>query len=145
MNYAGHLTGGLITAGIVGGTSFILSGLHPVVGAVCAATTLIMALYPDYDIASTPSKQAFIVGIPAVIILALMHHLNQAILVLLFISVPKMFPHRGFVHTLRFGMIASFCWYSIVHPFIHVNLFFMMTAGMVGYLTHLILDRHVKI
>jgi len=145
MNYAGHLTGGLVSAGIVGATTLAVTGFHhPIVAGVCAITTLVMALYPDLDIASIPSRMSFMIGIPAIIILILLHQLPQALALLAFITVPKMFPHRGFVHTLRFGLMATLCWIFILNP-IHPNLVFTLVAGIIGYLTHLLLDSHVRL
>ena len=145
MNYAGHLTGGLVAAGIVGATSFVMSGLNIGIGAVCAVTTLVMALYPDFDIASTPSKYSYIIGIPAIILCMFFNKIQTAMLILAFIAVPKMFPHRGLVHTLRFGALATICWIFIFNPYLHVNLMFTFIAGMIGYLTHLLLDSHVRL
>lgn len=148
MNYAGHLTGGLVSAGIIGCTSFVMSGLNLSIGALCAVTTLIMALYPDFDTASTPSKHSFMVGIPAIIILGLLHRIPEALMLLAFIAVPKMFKHRGFVHTLRFGAMATSLWIIILSPlnhYIHMNYLFIFVSGMIGYFTHLLLDSHVRL
>jgi len=145
MNYAGHLTGGLVSASVVGATTFVMSGLNIGIGVTCAITTLVMALYPDFDIASTPSKHSFIIGIPTIILLMILHKTTQAMLVLGFIAIPKMFPHRGLVHTLKFGLLATICWIYILNPYMHVNMLFMIVAGMIGYLTHLILDNHVRL
>jgi membrane-bound metal-dependent hydrolase YbcI (DUF457 family) len=145
MNYAGHLTGGLVSAGIVGCTSFVMSGLNISIGALCAVTTLIMALYPDFDVASTPSKYSYIIGIPTIIGCMYFGKIFTAMLVLAFIGIPKMFTHRGFVHTLRFGFMATICWILILNPYIGVNVMFTLIAGMIGYLTHLLLDSHMRL
>ena len=149
MNYAGHLTGGLVSAGIVGATTLAVTGFHhPIVAGVCAITTLVMALYPDLDNASIPSKQSFIIGIPAIIILMLLHHVPQAMMVLAFIAVPKMFKHRGFVHTLRFGAMATVLWIILLSSLSHyipMNYIFIFISGIIGYFTHLLLDSHVRL
>lgn len=148
MNYAGHLTGGLAVAGTVGLTTFINGGVNPTIAGVCAITAFVMALYPDFDVASTPSKQAFIIGIPAIIILMFLHLIPQAIMLLAFIAVPKMFPHRGFVHTLRFGIMATSLWIIMLSPLsqhISMNYWYMFVSGITGYLVHLILDSHVRL
>jgi len=148
MMYAEHLIGGLVSAGIVGGTTFVMSGLNPLVAGVCAVTTLVMSLYPDFDNASIPSKQSFIIGIPAIIILMLLHHVPQAMMVLAFIAVPKMFKHRGFVHTLRFGAMATVLWIILLSSLSHyipMNYLFIFISGIIGYFTHLLLDSHVRL
>jgi membrane-bound metal-dependent hydrolase YbcI (DUF457 family) len=56
-----------------------------------------------------------------------------------------MFPHRGLVHTLRFGFLATLCWIFILNPYVHPNMVFTLIAGMIGYFTHLLLDSHVRL
>jgi len=145
MNYKGHLTGGIITSTLVAGGSLFLSGYDWVVAGVCWITTLIFSLYPDLDISSKPSGYAYIMGIPMITALWYTEHSLEALLLALFITIPKVFPHRGLVHTLKFGVLASLCWIFILISFYGVSYYFIGVASMLGFTTHLILDKHIRI
>lgn len=144
MKYKGHLYGGILTSLLLAGGLFTYKHDWETIG-ICGITSLIMSLYPDLDIASKPSRYAYILGIPAIIALAYFGLTLQAILLFTFIAVPKAFPHRGFVHTLRFGLIASTCWMVLLYPFVVVEEIYVIGAGLVGYFTHLLLDNSVRL
>ena len=144
MNYKGHSIGGVVTSLLVAGGSFILSG-DLVIAGVCALTTFVFALYPDLDVASKPSRHAFWIGIPIILALVYYEYQFEAILTFLLISVPKMFPHRGLVHTFKFGILASVCLFYILEPFIDIEFYYIIVSSFVGYATHLILDNHIRI
>lgn len=145
MNYKGHLIGGIVTSTLIAGATFVYSGLDFAIAGVSALTTLMFALYPDLDVASKPSRYAFTLGIPAALALIYFQYYIEALLVFLFISIPKMFPHRGLVHTIKFGILAAVCWLYILKPFIDIEYYYIIVSGIVGYLTHLALDNHVRI
>ena len=146
MNYQGHLYGGIATSAIVAGTSLFYGHTDYSVSIVCAATTLVFSLYPDLDTSSTPSKYAFILGIPLIVWFIFKTHYIPAFLSLMFISIPKMFPHRGLVHTLRFGLFASIVWFFILQVLpVNIEYIYIGVSSLIGYMTHLILDSHVRI
>jgi len=146
MNYSGHLCGGIVASTIVAGASLFYSPTDYILAGICTTTTLIFSLYPDLDTSSTPSKYAFILGIPLMGVLIYLNYYMQAFLLLMFISIPKMFPHRGLVHTLRFGLFASIIWIFILKILpININYLYIGISAIVGYMTHLILDSHVRI
>lgn len=145
MNYKGHRTCGIVIAIPVAIIACIFSGCDWITTLVCAFTAFWFALYPDLDIASKPSRYAYIVGIPTSIYLIYTEHILQGILTILFITVPKIFPHRGLVHTLKFGLLASLCWIYMIEPFVDINTYFVGVSAMLGFVTHLILDRHIRI
>lgn len=144
MNYKGHLIGGIVTSTLVAGGSFVYSGDFIIAG-VSAITSLIFSLYPDLDVASKPSRYAFLLGIPSILALIYMEYHFEAILGFVFISLPKAFPHRGLVHTLKFGLLASMCWLTIISTFINIEHYYVILSGFIGYTTHLSLDNHIRI
>jgi len=145
MNYGGHLAGGILTSTLVVGGSLFYSGMNFTIAGICGLTTLIFSLYPDLDVASKPSRYAFIIGIPLIIYLGYQRLYLEAILSLILIGLPKMFSHRGVVHTLKFAALVSLCWMYILKPFITIEYYYIGISTLVGYMTHLILDNHVKI
>ena len=144
MNYKGHLIGGIVTSSLVAGGSFVLSG-NLVVAGVSALITLMAALYPDLDVASKPSRHAFLLGIPTILLMIYLGYYIVAILLFLLISIPKMFPHRGLVHTLKFGVLVSVCSWYIINPFLDISYYYVLGSSLLGYMTHLILDKHIRI
>jgi len=146
MNYSGHLCGGIVTSTIMTGASLVYSGMNFVLAGICGITTLIFSLYPDLDSSSTPSRHAFIVSIPIICLLIYLHHYIEAILLLILIVVPKMFIHRGLVHTLKFGFGSSIVWFFILNLLpVNIPYLYIASSTLIGYMTHLILDSHVRI
>jgi len=144
MNYKGHLTVGLITSvGVVG--SFLALTDNLIESLVCGITTLVFSLYPDLDTASKPSRYAFVLGSISILYFFSVESYIAMILTFLFIVIPKMFKHRGMAHTLKFGLLASVCWLHILMQIIEVENTYIIASGMIGYLTHLILDKHVRL
>lgn len=145
MNYTGHLIGGVVSATIIGGTSIYLTDFNYITSAIYSAITLGFALYPDLDIASKPSRFAFAIGIVLIPYLVYIGELSQALVLFLLIGLPKIFPHRGIVHTLKFGLLATLGVWYLIDPYTDINMYFVMISGMIGYMTHLILDKHIKL
>lgn len=145
MNYKGHATGGAVVAIVATIVSYIYGGYDYITSAMCGVTAFVFALYPDLDIASKPSRYAYLLGIPAILYLIYETYYLVALLIFLFITVPKMFPHRGLVHTIKFGVVAVACWMYCIALFLDVNMYYILGAGMIGYLTHLISDKHVRL
>ena len=143
MKFEGHLNDGIVVELITLGVTTIVS-LNAMTGVVCGLVALVMSLYPDLDVASKPSRYAFIVGIPAILYFIYVGAYLQAVLTFLLIATPKAFPHRGLVHTLKFGMGATACLYFIIDHYTNAGMILIGGAGMLGYMTHLILDNHIK-
>jgi len=146
MNYKSHMIGGIITSTI----SLILIYLFTDMMTnrtelIYPITVFIFSLYPDLDTASKPSRHYYIIGILLFIYLVHIYMIFSSFLVILFITLPKMFPHRGFVHTIRFSIISGAIYYGIIYNIIDVEFKYIMASVVIGYLTHLTLDKHIKL
>jgi len=135
MNFIGHSTGGLITAGI-SGCYFFNSTNSFKIGLTSAITTYIFSLYPDMDIRSTSRKLLTVAGLIATIALYIINPIFSIVMLSLTLF-PRLLPHRGFNHSLIMMCIVAVIW----------NTMFPGTvwAVMIGFLTHLVLDTHFKL
>lgn len=108
-------------------------------------TTLIFSLYPDLDIASKPSRYSMIIGIISTIYLYYINNIEAMMILIGFITIPRLFKHRGMVHTIKFGILATYAWFYFINLFTYVNIYYIMIPGIIGYITHLLLDNNIKI
>lgn len=144
MNYKSHLNGGIIASCFTAGGFLILS-LNPIIALICGLVTLVMSLYPDLDTSSKPSRYFYIAGIPTAIYLFYTGQIIPASIVTGLLVIPKFFKHRGFVHTIRYGIIASACIGYMLFPLVGIwALWMIIGSGIVGYMTHLVMDGHVR-
>lgn len=134
MNFAGHNIGGIISA--IGVTAYNHS--EPKTALIAGVITYIFALYPDMDIRSTPRKILTPIGL---ILCALSAVGFSKPIIAFLISVITILPyfckHRKFNHSLVWMfLVAGMCSYMIPGMFIPV---------IVGFCTHLLLDRYVRL
>ena len=141
MNFPGHITGGIIT-GVVS-SAVVFNQTHHIETALGAgAFAIVCALYPDTDIKSKPSQMF----IPFMILMAIVgfftFHWVLSVVFLILVGVSAVAPHRGITHSIAFGALFSFA-----IPTLLLGLFIpsIVFAGMAGYATHLLLDRHFKL
>jgi len=135
MNFLGHSTGGIMSSGISGAFTYSQTNSFKM-ACGCAVTTYIFSLYPDMDIRSTSRKLLTIAGLLGTLVLFWANPVYSLILISLTLA-PRMFPHRGFNHSLLMMLIVSLTW----------NVMFPGTiwAVVIGFMTHLILDTHIHL
>ncbi len=145
MNYGAHKIAGAISSLGVG--AYLYSEQTSMLTiAISAISTYIFSLYPDTDIKSSSSKTIYMLGLPFVIYLFAVNHLVLAFLLCLTLAIPLFSDHRGFTHTLVSLILNSVIWgyiINVTNPNIPFNVIVFSSA--IGYITHLILDRHIKI
>ena len=118
-------------------------GLDTIFGG--AIVTIIYSLLPDIDMEKSRIHKAVSLSLLIAAILgfvAFAYYKSQVFLAMFLALVAiavaaKFLKHRGFTHTLRFGLLCSVP-FLIVHP----SLFF---AALIGFASHLIADLHFKL
>lgn len=140
-NFKGHNIAGTIAATVSGGVGYLTFPLPMALAGALA--TYLFALFPDLDTKSTPSK-VFYGGILLLLgVLYFQGLYQQATKVAIVAIVPQILTHRGFLHSI---------WASLLIPTALTALFFLgvqpirlvaflALCGVLGYWTHLILDR----
>jgi len=144
MNFKGHSVGGIISATVVtiGCYTTSQSIQHSILYGI---TTYLFSLYPDLDIKSKSQKIWLIIGIIISGYLMSINDINHGFVMIGIFIIPQLFKHRGIVHTLKFGAVISYAWYYVLYGFINIDLMYTMVSGMIGYTTHLLLDKHIKL
>jgi len=146
LNYKEHSIGGIIIS-IMIFLSLLIYTRNITTALSCSGVSYIMALYPDMDISSISKR---IITIGTLIIIGYLVYIGgiyqQSILILSgLIIIPNIFKHRGVVHTLKFGVLVSYLIYIVLSNYIDIYYGYVVGAGVVGYMTHLMLDDHIRI
>ena len=145
MMYRGHCIGGFITS-IMVSAGVMLYTSDITIALIAIAVSFVTALYPDMDTGSKARRHLTILGVLGASILAWLGGYEAVIgIILLLLTIPNLFKHRGMVHTLKFGLFVSYCIFLGISFVYEIHYGYVITAGMLGYLTHLILDRHIKL
>jgi len=141
MNFKGHLIGGCVTG--IAATACTYQMYHtPLIPVSCGAFAVIASLYPDTDTKSVPSKIFFVASVFAVIVFVIALKWLLVATIILMMLVSALAPHRGTTHTIAFA--AVFC-FALPQVFLGYFIASLCVSGFAGYLTHLILDRHIKL
>lgn len=140
MNFKGHLIGGCVVgAGAVAYTYPMYNS--PLVPLSCGLFAVVASLYPDTDTKSVPSKIFFVAGLFFTICLLFAFKWLLAAVVVGMMLVSALAPHRGITHTLAFAV-----WFAFALPYLFLGYYIapLCISGFVGYITHLVLDRHFR-
>lgn len=141
MNFKGHLIGGCVTASVTS-IYMIKSGYEPLTVASGAVFAVIASLFPDTDIKSVPSKFFYVAAIFVIIGSAISFNWPITALAVVLVLVSALSPHRGITHSLLFAGAFAFLVPTIVLGYYIQSI---CVCGLLGYLTHLVLDRHFKL
>jgi len=135
MKYYTHMLFGMILAFFAYFVMLYLDliGEFDMLFAICLV--IIYSILPDIDIRKSKIRR-FVM--PILIFLVLLMYYIQNFLVMLsllvLIAFIYMLKHRTFTHTIFFAVLVSLPLQNLVY----------IILGFVAYLSHLILDRHVK-
>jgi len=146
MNYEEHAVGGLVSATIVTtGVAYYTRNI--VLSVISFVMTLFMSLYPDMDTGSKSRRYITLLGVLSIgyLVYTGSGYLLEAIYISSLLIIPGLFKHRGFTHTLLFGGIISYFIYYISSTFIDASYIYFIIPGVIGELTHLILDKHIRL
>jgi len=143
MNFKGHSIGGIIASIITSLIIYITFNVNVLI--LYSITVYLLSIYPDTDIKSKSQKIWTMLIIILSIIFIRSGEVIRLLMSLSMVIVPLLFNHRGPTHRLLFGCIITYIWYYILSYFIELDLYIFMGSGMIGYTTHLLLDKHIKL
>lgn len=142
-DFAGHFVSGIAVGAIAGLTTvFVCDTIPfyqytlPVLGGIIGALT------PDMDIKSKSSQILYALFTIAAIYLFYIGRVDYAFYTMLYAIIPQFFKHRGFAHSIIFGLISAAGIFGIMIYNINNEILGILVAAsyFIGFLTHLILD-----
>jgi len=146
MKFKEHLIGGIVS-GILTSIGMYLYTKDIELSIISILIVIIMALYPDMDIASKSKRYVSILS--SIFLIFLIYNNNiysyAGYATLIFILLPNLFKHRGLTHTIKFGVFISYILYYMINGYYTINVIYVMIPAIIGYITHLILDKHIKL
>ena len=144
MNFKGHSIGGVVSATIVTITTITLTS-SIIDGLLYGFIAYMFALYPDVDIKSTSLRIWLFVAISFALYLFYLDDIYRGAITVGLILLPMFFKHRGMAHTLKFGLLAAGACYYVITEYYSINNIYFISSAMIGFITHLILDKHIKL
>ena len=139
MMFEKHLRAGVSTAIIPATLAYYYIDIKLALASFIAS--VLFSLYPDLDTGSV-SRRGISIFLSAVTVTLYQYGYSEsAIGILALLIVPNFFKHRGFTHTIL-GMIVfvGVFYISAGYCIGFEGLWPLGIAGVIGYLTHLILD-----
>lgn len=143
-SFGPHLVGGIVAGGIGTGVAFgILPDpwyicCTPMIAGICGALT------PDMDIKSKSSQCMYLLFAGLAFYLWYIGRYDLTIITLAYAIFPQFFKHRGFIHSIIFGIASTGLLYYILNQMLCLNMPVSLTIGLTylfGFTTHLILDE----
>lgn len=141
-DFKGHRNLGLLSSIVVMIVLLLLRHTIPII-LTCGFITLLFSIFPDIDTKSTPSKLFYsliIVYLTYTYIITKQYRIAN--LVAIISLIPQILTHRGILHSPITALVLPACVF-IVFPGLYsidINII-MYLSGVMGYMTHLILDR----
>jgi len=145
-NFAGHATAGIVASSVYAGVLVYCKGkfnlsIDDIV--MSTVSLFVFSLFPDIDIKSTPSKifYTIILGVLLYLYLSGLYQLGNILAIIAII--PQIVSHRGIFHSPFTAIVLpSYVFYLKYIGEIDLKLAILVYVGsVVGYLTHLALDR----
>ncbi len=105
---------------------------------IIAPILFIYSILPDIDISSSKISKIFrIISLLIIIITLYLNIITLAIIITIILLILEFIKHRKFIHTITAAIILSL-------PLLYFN-YVITIAAFIAYLSHLLLDRHVKL
>ncbi len=142
-----------ITAGIAVGTTYSVVNIYALetlkmdtYAILPCASCILFSIFPDIDIKSKASKFFYLVALVTEIWLFYLNNYLFAAILGIVLIIPQLCNHRGIFHSkimaISLPLIISIILYA--QGFINSSMaIHVATAGILGYFTHLTLDRLV--
>lgn len=144
-SFGPHITAGACCGVIGAGLSFAFTK-DPSISLCCIpiAAGIVGALTPDMDIKSKSSQCMYILFAGLALYLWYINRTDLALITLAYSIIPQFFKHRGFIHSIIFGVASSALLYYIFNQM--VGLVPDITLGisltyLLGFVSHIILDK----
>ena len=111
----------------------------------CSAA-LLGSLLPDCDTPSKGRQIIDVVTIPLIILFWAQQFYFLAGVLVSFYCIARLSPHRGALHTVWFPMVycGAIAWYAYQRGLPFLIIWWSLVFVLLGYLSHLALDRAVR-
>lgn len=142
-DFAGHFISGVAVGAISGLTTVFVCDFMPFYQyALPIFAGIVGALTPDMDIKSKSSQVLYALFAIAAIYLFCIGRTDYAFYTMLYAIIPQFFKHRGFIHSIIFGLISTAGVFGImIYNIGNEKLSLLVAASyFVGFLVHLLLD-----
>ena len=157
-SFRGHLVTAAGLGVIYGGAAYWRLGIDPILAAIAAGITAVGGLLPDLDSdSSVPNRILFRLAAVGAVILTFQYLLTTyysivegaVILAGAYLAVRYVLAtvfrfitvHRGMFHSIPAMLIVGLSLYLLYGNYAERDRFFMAGAGMLGFLSHLVLDE----
>jgi hypothetical protein len=157
-SFRGHLATAAGLGVVYGGVAYWKLGTEPLLSAIGAGLCTVGGLLPDLDSdSSVPNRTLFrLAGVGAVILtlqhlLTIYHTIMEGAVILagfylavrygLSMVFRSLTVHRGMFHSIPAMLIVGLGLYVLYGPYPLRDRFFVAGAGMLGFLSHLVLDE----
>ncbi|HMF15958.1 MAG TPA: metal-dependent hydrolase [Gemmataceae bacterium] len=157
-SFRGHLVTAAGLGVIYGGAAYWRLGFDPILAAIAAGITAVGGLLPDLDSdSSVPNRILFRLAAVAAVIVTFQYLLTTyypimegaVILAAAYLAVRYVLAtgfrfitvHRGMFHSIPAMLIVGLSLYLLYGNYVERDRLFMAGAGMLGFLSHLVLDE----